>query len=217
VLILNQVFGQSSFEVGVTAGVETNFPSSFNPDLIKDYRVQPGFHLGFRLQHNFNDHLSLAGALEYGRMYFYKEEYPAPDPVNPIMPDYYAFTANQIRIPVLVQYDVGKSKSRFFFNTGICFLGSTGDYKESQTWTYTTGKYVVRGFPSEVVLPWNVGGIISAGYSYRISPKTRFFSELRFMIPLVANPGYSENISNTIRSLNLNLTIGFSFTTLQKQ
>jgi hypothetical protein len=213
---LNHGFTQSSFEIGLAAGAEINIPSSFNPDLMKDYRVQPGFNLGFRLQHNFNDHISLIGSVEYGRMYFYKEAYPAPDPVNPIMPDYYSLTANQIRIPVLFQYTLGKSKSRVFFNTGVSFLASAGDEEESLTWTYNVGQYVVRGFPSEVVLPWNMGGIISSGYSYRISAKTRFFTELRCMIPLVANTVYATNITNTLRSLHLNLAIGLSFTTFTK-
>jgi len=204
-------FCQSGFEVGVTSGVELNFPSSFNSQLVKDFTIQPGFNFGVRFQHTMTDNISWFSGLEYGRMYYYKEEYPAADPVNPIMPDYYILTANQLRIPLLFQYSVGKSRSRVFLNAGFCFLASFQDDSRALGWFFKDGKYIAKDFPREVLLAYNVGSILSAGYSYQLSPKTRFFTELMFMLPLVPNQVSSQYQPNTIRSLNLNLTVGFSF------
>lgn len=203
---------QSSLELGFTTGTELSIPSSSNPANVSDYRIMPGFNLAFRIQHNFERRYSLVGGIEYGRMYWLRNSDPTAIPE--IYVDHWIHIANQIRIPLLFQVNFGKSKSQFYLNTGMCFLGTFSDANsgsgylpESQTW--------ISGSPN-VVLPWNIGGILTAGYSYKIKETMRFIAESKFQVPIIANPAYSTNY-NTTRNLVIGLSVGLSFTTSPKK
>src|SRR5688572_18775510 len=108
-LLMGLLRAQSSLELGFATGTELNIPSSSNPDNVKDYHVLPGFNIAFRLQHNFERRYSLLAGIEYGRMYWQRKADPTAIPEVEV--DHYMHIANQVRIPVLFQFNVGKSRS----------------------------------------------------------------------------------------------------------
>ena len=194
------LFSQSSFEMGITTGTELNIPSSGNLQNVNDYTVIPGFNVGLRLKHNWGM-FSFIGGIEYGRMYFSKRmDYICdPGPCMP-MPDTITLIANQFRLPILFQINLGQKKSKFFVNAGPCFLITFKD----------AGQDLTYGYPWGIVQTYNMGGMIGAGYSYQLKNWFKLFSELRFTVPIVSNPD-GPTIAKTTRNLNLSLQFGVGF------
>lgn len=207
--IIGNLFSQSNFEMGITTGTELNFASSSNYQNIKNYRAIPGFNIGLRLRHNFGI-FSLIGGIEYGRMYFIKQQEQSLDPMYMQTPETITLIANQIRLPILFQINIGQKKSQFFANIGPCFLitmqdAGINDYGYGYGYGYTG-----PGYPSGIVQTYNMGGMLGAGYSYQLKHWFKLFSEVRFTVPIVSNPAYTTDF-NTTRKLNLSLQFGVSF------
>jgi len=210
-LQVGTLYSQESFELVFSTGTELNIPSSSNPQNITNYHVLPGFNLSFRMQHNFESSYSLVGGIEYARMYWYHE-----GSFTIIPEDYshhYIRIINQIRLPILFQVNFGKTKSRFYANTGIYLMVTFNDDQRTFGYDKAKNEWVV-GAP-KVVLPWNFGGALSVGYSYNLKPNMRLFAESRFLVPIFANPAYSTNF-NTTRNLSIQVSVGLSFTTSPK-
>lgn len=196
------VHSQTSTEIGITVGAEISFPSSFNKDVVKQYESIASFNVGFRIRHNFGVG-SFVWGLEYAQMRFIFHNEPNSDPFF-YYPEKMSLIADQFRLPLLFQINVGKKKSQFFANTGPCILFGIPRYPDRSEITFGDNEST-QFYPSELVKDINIGLMTGVGYSYRPTAWLRIFSEVRFMLPFFAN--------DNIRTLGLNWSLGVSFKT----
>lgn len=202
------VFGQSSFEWNLNTGTELNIGSSFNPTLINNFEPMPGFNIGCRFQHNYTKRISMWGGMEYSRMYWKKKGVPYGFFPNEFVPYYYLYIGNQVRFPFAFQLNFGNKKSKFHTNIGISFVHTFQDNTRIKGFSFD--KIKILALP-DFIQQWNMGGFMGVGYSYQFLKKMKFYSELRFIIPLVANPAHTTDLNNSTRNLTISLTAGISF------
>lgn len=208
-LILSQVFSQSSFEVGVTSGPELNFASSFNKEAVRRYETIPGFNVALRLQHNFGIYSFIWG-FEYAQMKFVYHNDSNPDPYfYGMYNERMNLVADQFRIPLMFQINIGQKKSQFFANAGLGILFGAARYKDRRNVTFGDNESTVY-YPGEITREINIGFMTGAGYSYKPTPWLRSFTEARFLLPL-----FTGN-NNDTRTLGLSWLVGISFKTSHK-
>jgi len=214
-LTLSQVFSQSSFEIGVTSGPELNFPSSFNKEVVRRYKTIPGFNVSVRMRHNFGIGSFIWG-FEYAQMKFTYHNDPNPDPYfYGMYPEKMNLIADQFRIPLLFEINVGKKKSQFFMNGGPCVLFGAARYPDRREIAFGDDGSTSIYYPGEVVKEINIGFINGAGYSYKPISWLRLFTEARFILPIVASNDGGGSQSD-IRTLGLSWLLGVSFKTSPK-
>jgi hypothetical protein len=193
---------QSKFELGVTSGPEWSYPISPSGQAAYDYKAHAGFNTALRLRHNFNQLFSLVGGFEYARIY-----YNNPQP-NPNYWTYDENIANQLRIPILFQMNLGKKKSQYFLNIGPCFLYSFEDLAKRYFDMGDMDGYV-NSYPSELYNNANIGWMFGSGYSYSPLPFFRLFTEMRLCGAFFTSPSQIKNEGNTVLVLSWNFGISF--------
>jgi hypothetical protein len=141
---------------------------------------------------------------------------PNPDP-GALM-NYHEKTnliADQFRIPLLFQINVGKKKSQFFANGGPCILFGAARYADRRNIAFGDDGSTLY-YPGEIVKEFNIGFMTAVGYFYRPVPWLRIFTEARFMLPFIASNNSEGGAANDIRTLGLSGLIGVSFKTSGK-
>lgn len=213
-LTTSKIFSQSSFEIGLTSGPELNFPSSFNKEIVRRYQTTPGFNIGLKLRHNFGMY-SFVWGFEYAQMKFVYQNDPNPDPYFYMnYQETMNLVADQFRIPLLFQINVGKRKSQFFASGGPGILFGTARYPDRRDITFGDNESTLY-YPGEIIREINIGFMTGAGYSYKPTPWLRLFTEARFTLPIFANNDGGGSI-NDIRTLGLSWSLGVSFKTSPK-
>lgn len=198
---------QSVFELGVQSGPEVNFPTSSFPETVENYVVMPGFNVGVRFRHNFGMHSFIWGG-EYAQMRFVFKYPPSSDPTT-YHPKKLSLVAEQFRLPLLYQINIGKKKSQFFINAGPCILFAIASrYNDMENMTFGDDENTPL-YPRQLIKDINMGFMTGIGYSYQPIPRLRLFTEARFTVPLFV-------FGNETRTLGLSCSLGVSFKTKKK-
>ena len=183
--------------------------------MVRHYETIPGFNIALRLRHNFGMYSFIWG-LEYAQMKFVYDNGPNPEPN--FYYNYYEKTnlvADQLRIPLLFQINIGKKRSQFFANGGLCVLFGLPRYADRRNIGFGDDQTTIY-YPGEIVKEINLGFIAAVGYSYQPIPRLRIFTEARFILPMVANNNSNGGSMNDIRTLGISGIIGISFRTSKK-